>query len=101
MNNQRTTSSEVTHCAGYVLANSKPHQLCWVDREMGTAVSCTECSQVASLIQMVGESSSKALSLCATVCMCMICVCKHNLKLSDNLHSICDIYFRCFQEMQL
>ena len=36
-----------------------PHQLCWCDREMGTAISCTECSQVAGLIQKVVETSRK------------------------------------------
>ena len=35
------------------------------DWEKGIAISCTECSQVAGLIQKVGRSSSKALSLCA------------------------------------
>ena len=28
---------KVTHCAGRVSANTRPHQLCWGDREMGTA----------------------------------------------------------------
>ena len=41
-----------------------PHQLRWSDWEMGTAVSCTECSQVAGLIQKVGTSSSKVPSYC-------------------------------------
>ena len=27
---------KVTHCTGCVLANTRPHQLCWGDREMGT-----------------------------------------------------------------
>ena len=53
----------VTHCAGCVSANTRPHQLCWGDGEMGTAISCTECSQVAGLIQKIGRSSSKASSL--------------------------------------
>ena len=34
---------------------------------MGTAISCIECSQVTGLIQKVGRSSLKALSLCAAV----------------------------------
>ena len=29
------------------LANTSPHQLCWGDWEMGTAISCTKSSQVA------------------------------------------------------
>ena len=37
--------------------NTKLHQLCWGDQEMETAISCTECSQVAGLIQMTGRSS--------------------------------------------
>ena len=28
---------QVTHCAGRVSANTRPHQLRWGDREMGTA----------------------------------------------------------------
>ena len=28
-----------------VSPNTRPHQLHWSDREMGTAISCTECSQ--------------------------------------------------------
>ena len=42
---------KITHCAGCISANTRPHQLRWGDREMGTAISCTECSQVAGLIQ--------------------------------------------------
>ena len=60
---------KVTHCAGRVSANTRPHQLCWGDREMGTAISCTKCSQVAGLIQKLVETprSSKAPSLLAAV----------------------------------
>ena len=36
---------EVTHCIGHALANTRPHQLRWGDREMGTAISCIECSK--------------------------------------------------------
>ena len=45
----------VTHCPGHIsAANTNPHQLHWTDQEeMGTAISCTECSQVAGLIYMV------------------------------------------------
>jgi len=58
--------SKVIHCAGHVSANTRPHQLRWDDREMGTAIiSCVECSQVAGLIQKVGRDSSKS-----TACTC-------------------------------
>ena len=51
---------KVTHCAGRVSANTRPHQLRWGDREMGTAIiSCVECSQVAGLIQKVGRQRAK------------------------------------------
>ena len=50
---------KVTHCAGCVSANTRPHQLHWGDWEMGTAISCTECSQVAGLIQKLVETPQK------------------------------------------
>ena len=53
---------KVTHCAGRVSANTRPHQLRWGDREMGTAISCTECSQVAGLIQKSVETRTCILS---------------------------------------
>ena len=42
---------KVGHCAGHISANTRLHQLPWGDREIGTAISCTECSQVADFIQ--------------------------------------------------
>ena len=48
---------KVTHCAGRVSTTTRPHQLCWGDREMGTAISCTKCSQMSGLFQRVGRSS--------------------------------------------
>ena len=48
---------KVTHCAGRVSANTRPHQLRWGDREMGTAIICVECSQVAGLVQKVGMTA--------------------------------------------
>ena len=56
---------KVTHCAGRVSANTRPHQLRWGDRETGTAISCTKNSQVAGLIQKLEEipRSSKVPSL--------------------------------------
>ena len=41
------------------LANTRPHQLCWGDWEMGTAISCIEYSQVAGLIQKLVETPQK------------------------------------------
>ena len=57
----------ITHCTGCILSNAWPHQLHWGERVMGTAISCTECSQVAGLIQKVSRSSSKAPCLHAAV----------------------------------
>ena len=50
---------KVTHCAGLVSANTRPHQLCWGDREMGTAISCIECSQLAGFISNSVETPQK------------------------------------------
>ena len=58
---------KVTHCEGRISANTRPHQLCWGDREMETATSCTKCSQVAGLIKKVGRISSEVSSLRAAV----------------------------------
>ena len=39
----------ITHWAAHILilANTRPHQLCWGDQKMGSAISCRKCSQVA------------------------------------------------------
>ena len=37
---------KVTHCAGRVSANTRPHQLRWGDREMGTYVYDSKCSSM-------------------------------------------------------
>ena len=60
---------KVTHCTGLISASyTRLYQLHWGDREMGTAILCTECSQVAGLIQMVVyRDSTKAPSLRAAV----------------------------------
>ena len=50
---------KLTHCAGRTLANTRPHQLCWGNWEMGTAISFTECTQVAGLIQRSVEAPQK------------------------------------------
>ena len=42
---------------GHVLSNSRPHLLYWGDWEMGTAISCTKCSQVAGMWSTVGNPS--------------------------------------------
>ena len=39
----------------------------WGDKEVGTAISCTECSLAAGFIQKFGRSSSKAPCLHAAV----------------------------------
>ena len=73
---------KVTHCAGRVSANTRPHQLSWGDREMGTAIICVECSQVAGLIQKVGRDSSKS-----TVSSYSCPSCMHIMCLTPSTHS--------------
>ena len=78
---------KVTHCAGRVLANTRPHQLCWGDREMGTAISCIECSQVAGLIQKLVETPRKhglfvRLSFVRGSCVAIIIIDRHVYMLS-------------------
>ena len=78
---------KVTHCAGRVSANTRPHQLRWGDREMGTAISCTECSQVAGLIQKLVETPRKyrvfvqllfvQLSFVRRTCVAIVIVDRH------------------------
>ena len=65
---------KVTHCAGHVSANTKPHQLRWGDQEMGTAISYTECSQVAVLIQKSPKTPCKAPSLSAAILRADVCM---------------------------
>ena len=48
---------KVTHCAGRVSANTRPHQPCWGDHEMGNAIPCTECSEVARSVTSEVASS--------------------------------------------
>ena len=99
---------KVTHCAGHILANTRPHQLCWGNREMGTAISCTESSQVADLIQKVGRSSSKACIMidtwimsapchafivhvlcCACFIPCMYHVCMYHACFMPHMYHVC------------
>ena len=79
---------KVTHCAGRVSANTRPHQLCWGDREMGTAIiSCVECSQVAGLIQKVGRDFSKST---VSSCSCPSCSCMHTICLMLSTWKVVD-----------
>ena len=55
---------EVTHCTGYVSANTMGYKLCWGDWEMGTAILCTKCSQIAKRFV---EALQRHSSLCAAV----------------------------------
>ena len=50
---------KVTPWKGHVLAKTRPHQLRWGDSEMGTAISCIECSHMAGLILKVVENLQK------------------------------------------
>jgi len=73
-------SFKVTHCGGHVSANTRPHQLRWVDREMGTAILCTECSQVTGLIQKLVKRDSVSWCSCLMQLFCKTyCVCHHLL----------------------
>ena len=65
---------KVAHCEECISANTRPHQPHWGDREMETAISCTECSQVAGLIQKSVETPCKALSLSAAILRAAVCM---------------------------
>ena len=47
---------DIANCLWQLLAKEDKVlvTLIWGDREMGTAISCTECSQVAGLIHTIG-----------------------------------------------
>ena len=60
--------------SGQVLATVRPHQLCWGDWEVGTAISCTKCSHVAGLIHMTDRSSLTVVSLHAAVLQKLTCM---------------------------
>ena len=55
--------NKVAHCVQCILANTRPHQLCWDDQEMGTALLYRKGSQLAGLVNMVDKSISKTVSL--------------------------------------
>ena len=48
---------KVTLYAERVSANTRPHQLRWGDREMWTAISYTECSQMADRMTVLSWKS--------------------------------------------
>ena len=50
---------KVTHFAGRILANTRPHQLCCGDQEMRTAISCMQCTQMAGPIPKSVETPWK------------------------------------------
>ena len=76
---------KVTYCAGCVSANTKPHQLCWGDQEMGTATSCAEYSQATGLIQKIGRRHEyvtllhSAYEPCCTTCENEIGICTRTM----------------------
>ena len=72
---------KVSHCAGRVSANARPHQQRWGDREMGALISCTKCSQEAGLIHKVGRGSLKVSPLCEL--SLSACIHTVNLQLRD------------------
>ena len=53
-----------THCVRYILANTKPDQLHWGDREMGTAISCIECSHMPDLNEKLVEKPFESSFSC-------------------------------------
>ena len=83
---------KVTHCAGHISANTRPHQVRWGDREMGIAISRTEYSQVAGLIQKLVETPRKhrlfvqvffmQLSFVRRSCVAIVIVDRHMYVLS-------------------
>ena len=62
---------KVTHCTGRILTNTRPHQLHWGDWEvgwgdyweMGTSISCIECSHVAGLMNILEYKNADNLFL--------------------------------------
>ena len=50
-----------THCTGYILANTRPHQLHQADHVMGTALSCKKDSQVTGHIHRIKQCLISAL----------------------------------------
>ena len=77
------------------------HQLRWGDREMGTAISCTECSQVAGLIQKLVETPQKhrlfvqlffvQLSFIQRSCVAIVIIDHHVLSVHEHVHACAPI----------
>ena len=55
---------KVAHCVGCISANARPRQLRCGGREVGTAISCTDYSQVVGLVQKSVFHSLKVPSFC-------------------------------------
>ena len=77
---------KVIHRTGRVSANTRPRQLHWGNREMGTAISCIECSQMAGIVQKSVETRESTVSSCScsscsyssysySSCSCSSCSC--------------------------
>ena len=67
---------KVIHRTGRVSANTRPHQLHWGNQEMGTAISCIECSQMAGIVQKSVETRESTVSSCScSSCSCSLCSC--------------------------
>ena len=60
---------KVIHRTGRVSANTRPHQLHWGNQEMGTAISCIECSQMAGIVQKSVETRESTVSSCSCLFM--------------------------------
>ena len=88
---------KVIHCVRCISANTRPNQLRRGNREMGTAISYTECSRTADLVHTTGRSNLDMVPLLAAVLrsccydasdrnVCVIAVHLHNShKVSDLL----------------
>ena len=83
---------KVIHCAGHILANTRPHQLHWGDREMGqvqNAVRWLALFKRCGLIEMVCRDFLKAPSLISAEssiqrsCITIVIVNRH-----QNIHDI-------------
>ena len=59
--NHLCESCRATNCAGRVLANTRPHHLCWGDEEMAIAISCKKGSHMV----LLGYDSANVL-ICLT-----------------------------------
>ena len=53
-----------TDCTGQILVNTRVHHLHWDDHEMKTGIPCKKGNKAAAIIDIVGKSISKLVSLC-------------------------------------